>query len=49
VELPRWLNDCQPGYVSPLSARAGEYDYLAGNGHQNIGKWIDEAAKAAGR
>jgi len=49
VELPRWLHDCGPGEVSILSGSAGEYDYSANNGHQNIGKWIDAAAKAAGR
>jgi hypothetical protein len=49
VELPRWLNDCQPGRISILSDRAGEYDYIANNGHQNIGRWIDDAAKAVGR
>ena len=43
------LHDCQPGYVSPLSDGAGEYDYVAGNGHLNIGKRIDAAAKAVGR
>jgi hypothetical protein len=49
VGLPSWLHDCQPGQVSILSGRAAEYDYVAGSGHQNIGKWIDQAAKAAGR
>jgi hypothetical protein len=25
------------------------YDYIADNGHQNIGGWIDNAAQRAGR
>ncbi|HEX2449390.1 MAG TPA: TIR domain-containing protein [Methyloceanibacter sp.] len=49
VDLPRWLHDCQPGEVSILSGRASEYDYVAGDGHQNIGNWIDASAKAVGR
>ena len=49
VDLPRWLPDCQPGHVTALSAGAAVHDYVAGKGHENIGKWIDAAAKAAGR
>jgi hypothetical protein len=49
VDLPRWAIDPQPGYVTPLSYCAAEYDYIADNGHQNIGSWIDQAAKRAGR
>jgi hypothetical protein len=49
VPLPQWLADPQPGYVTPLSHNAIVYDYIAHNGHQNIGGWIDNAAQLAGR
>lgn len=49
VTLPSWLPDPAPGYVSPLDRAAISYDYVANNGHQNIGAWVDTAAKAAGR
>jgi hypothetical protein len=49
VDLPVWVNDPDPGYVMPLSVNAAEYDYIADNGHNNIGGWIDQAAKLAGR
>jgi hypothetical protein len=49
VKKPPWLDDCAPGYVTPLSKNADEYDYIAGNGHKNIGIWIDRAAQRAGR
>src|SRR5262249_48594995 len=37
VSLPQWLRDPAEGYVTPLSENAPVYDYIAGNGHQNIG------------
>jgi hypothetical protein len=49
VNLPPWLDDPQPGYVTPLSYNCAEYDYIADNGHKNIGAWIDLAASKAGR
>jgi hypothetical protein len=49
VPLPAWLADPQPGYVTPLSHNTIVYDYIADNGHQNIGRWIDNAAQRAGR
>jgi MTH538 TIR-like domain (DUF1863) len=49
VPLPQWLADPQPGYVTPLSRNTMVYDYIADNGHQNIGGWIDNAAQRAGR
>jgi hypothetical protein len=49
VDRPAWLADCQPGYVTPLSTNAAEYDYVAQTGHKNIGAWIDSAAGQAGR
>jgi hypothetical protein len=49
VPLPQWLADPQPGYVTPLSHNTIVYDYIADNGYQNIGRWIDNAAQRAGR
>jgi hypothetical protein len=50
VTLPRWVNDPNlHNHVMPLSVNTEEYDYVAGNGHRNIGSWIDKAAKQAGR
>jgi MTH538 TIR-like domain (DUF1863) len=49
VKLPPWLNDPAPGYVTPLSNNADEYDYIAQEGHKNIGAWIDRAAERAGK
>jgi hypothetical protein len=36
-------------YVTRLSQSADEYDYIADDGHKNIGAWIDRAAQRAGR
>lgn len=49
VDRPSWLIDPSPGYIMPLSASAAAYDYVGGQGHKNIGTWIDNAAVAAGR
>jgi hypothetical protein len=49
VARPAWLNDPLPGYVTPLSTNAALYDYIANEGHKNIGAWIDNAALRAGR
>jgi hypothetical protein len=49
VSRPPWLADMQHGWVKPLSHNAGVYDYVANDGHKNIGSWIDSAAIAAGR
>jgi hypothetical protein len=49
VKKPSWLRDPSVGYVMPLSADAGEQDFVLDNGHRNIGSWIDKAAKQAGR
>ena len=49
VKLPPWLADSAPGYVTPPANKAVEYDYVGGNGHKNIGAWIDLAALRAGR
>ena len=35
--------------VRRLSDGAAEYDYIALEGHKNIGLWINQAAKAVGR
>jgi len=45
VSLPPWLADPGPGYVTPLSYGADEYDYILQEGHKNIGAWIDLAAQ----
>src|SRR5579885_1279145 len=49
VKRPLWVTDPGPGFVTPLSANAGLYDYIAEEGHKNIGAWIDRAAVRAGR
>jgi hypothetical protein len=49
VPLPRYLPTPQSGFVTPLSYHAAEYDYVANEGHKNIGSWIDRAAQAVGR
>jgi hypothetical protein len=49
VTRPGWLNDPPLGYVMPLSTNAALYDYVANEGHKNIGAWIDQAAQRAGR
>jgi hypothetical protein len=48
VTLPPWLADPVAGYVTPLSQNASVYDYIADDGHRNIGGWIDKAAQGAG-
>jgi hypothetical protein len=49
VSLPPWVADPVAGYVTPLSYNATVYDYIADDGHRNIGSWIDKAALGAGR
>jgi MTH538 TIR-like domain (DUF1863) len=49
VSLPPWVADPVAGYVTPLSQNATVYDYIADDGHRNIGSWIDNAAQGAGR
>jgi MTH538 TIR-like domain (DUF1863) len=49
VSLPPWLADPLAGYVTPLSQNATVHDYIADDGHRNIGNWIDKAAQGAGR
>jgi hypothetical protein len=49
VELPPYLPDPAPNYISWLSAGAALYDYIGGDGHRNIGTWVDTAAKQAHR
>lgn len=46
---PGWLNRPPPGYLVPLDACAAEYDWIDDNGRQNLIRWTDAAAKAAGR
>jgi hypothetical protein len=49
VDLPRYLNDPGVGRVMPLSAGTALYDFVNGQGHKNIGSWIDLAAQRVGR
>jgi hypothetical protein len=49
VDRPAWLEDPIAGYVTPLSQNAKVYDYIADDGHRNIGSWIDRAAQDARR
>jgi hypothetical protein len=49
VKKPAWLTDPGVDEVMPLSVDAAEYDYEQDHGHRNIGSWIDQAAKQAGR
>jgi hypothetical protein len=49
VPLPGYMSAMGVGQVVPLSWATGAHDYVAGQGDQNIGTWIDQAADAAGR
>lgn len=49
IDLPNWVTEPAVGYVTPLSDCAALYDYIAQDGSKNIGAWIDQAAKQAGR
>lgn len=49
VPLPRYLAEPDIGYIRPLSTGTLEYDFVADDGHKNIGAWIDHAAQVAGR
>jgi hypothetical protein len=49
VKKPAWLTDPGVNRVMPLSVDATEYDYEQDHGDRNIGNWIDQAAKQAGR
>ncbi len=49
VDLPAWVSDPKPGFITLLSGCAAEYDYTADDGHRKIGSWIDRAAQRAGR
>jgi hypothetical protein len=49
VSLPRYTSNISVGYVMPLSRITREYDFMVDVGSKNIGKWIDDAADAAGR
>jgi MTH538 TIR-like domain (DUF1863) len=49
VDRPRYIPSVAQGYVEPLASHTSEYDYVAPNGHGNIGAWIDRAAVAVGR
>ena len=49
VPLPKYMKPPQPGYVARLSDWTNVYDHVADRGSDNLGAWIDLAAKRAGR
>jgi hypothetical protein len=49
VKKPAWLSDPSVDHFMALSVDAAEYDYEVDHGDRNIGNWIDQAAKQAGR
>jgi hypothetical protein len=51
VPLPKYMQPNPPkvGFVVPLSNVTAIYDYVAEEGHKNIGAWIDTAALRTGR
>jgi hypothetical protein len=51
VPLPKYMQASPPqvGFLVPLSDVTAIYDYVAEEGHKNIGAWIDTAALRAGR
>jgi hypothetical protein len=49
VEKPSYLPDMSEGYVQPLSTGLVEYDYVAQDGRENLGGWIELAAQRAGK
>jgi hypothetical protein len=48
VDLPQYLDEPNEGYVMPLSSGTDEYDYMS-DGRQQLGAWIDKAARRVGR
>lgn len=49
VDKPKWLADPAPGTSVRLdSGGTPTYDYIANDGHHQIGTWINNAARAAG-
>jgi hypothetical protein len=48
VDLPCYIPSIQQGFVTPLSYYTMAYDYANGDSN-NIGAWIDEAARVVGR
>jgi hypothetical protein len=49
VPLPKYMITPDVGYVMPLSNRIAVHDYCLGDGHKNLGSWVDNAATSAGR
>ena len=44
VKCPPYLPPPNVGYVSPLSYGTQLHDFVANEGHKNMGRWIDQAA-----
>jgi hypothetical protein len=49
VPLPKYMAAPSSGYLLPLSTGTVIYDYAVDRGSDNLGAWIDAAAKRAGR
>jgi hypothetical protein len=49
VNLPINLPEAKVGYVTPLDQGAQRYNFVSNRGHENIGTWLDFAAKQVGR
>lgn len=43
------LGTTETGTWRPLSSQFKTYDYVSGNGYRNLGSWVEEAARIAGR
>ncbi len=43
------LTTMRGGYQTPLSNLYPSYDWVLGDGYRNIGTWVEDAARAAGR
>jgi hypothetical protein len=46
---PKWLPRPSPRHVMPLSCGAPEFDWINDSGRDNLARWTNDAAKAAGR
>jgi Thoeris protein ThsB, TIR-like domain len=49
VSVPKYMQAPNEGEVAALSKVTAIYDYVAQQGHKNIGFWIDKAALHVGR
>jgi hypothetical protein len=49
VPWPQWLPKPRTGFIHALSLGAPAYDWSLDRGHENLGRWAQAAAAAAGR